>query len=193
VADADMPFAIPPVEDPDPDLQAILANGLAADGKPLTLFTTLAHQPRVLDRVIRLGAAFLYKSTLTARLRELVILRVAWRCGCDYEFGHHTLIGQSAGLTAAEVQLLCQPGIAFEVSEERLALATADALCARAPLPAAVASELRGTWSYAQLIELFTLIGFYQMLAGVITAGGISREPGVPDWPASAGGREGGG
>ena len=45
-------------------------------------------------------------------------------------------------------------------------------------------AELGAVWSHSQLIELFALVGFYGMLAGIVTASGVAREAGIPGWPA---------
>lgn len=38
-----------------------------------------------------------------ARQRELLILRTAWRCRCDYEWGTHLRMGRVARLTDEEI------------------------------------------------------------------------------------------
>lgn len=63
----------------------------------LNIFTTLAHHPKLLKRWMVFGGHVLGKNTLTARDRELLILRAGWRCGCAYEFGQHTVIGHRSG------------------------------------------------------------------------------------------------
>ncbi|MEZ5139270.1 MAG: carboxymuconolactone decarboxylase family protein [Acidimicrobiales bacterium] len=72
----------------------------------LNIFATLARHPKALKRWLVFGSHVLAKSTLPARERELLILRVGWRCGSEYEFGQHTVIGQGVGITAEEVRRL---------------------------------------------------------------------------------------
>ena len=52
---------------------------------PLLLFRTLAHNPRVLTRMIAGG--LLDRGSISLRQRELMILRTTARCGAEYELG----------------------------------------------------------------------------------------------------------
>ena len=75
-------------------------------GDALNIFRTLARHPKLLKRWLVFGSHVLAKSTLSPRERELLILRTGWRCGAEYEFGQHTVIGRDAGLTDAEITAL---------------------------------------------------------------------------------------
>ena len=45
----------------------------------------------------------LFGTTLTARQRELLVLRVASRRGADYEWAQHVVLGHDAGLSTDEI------------------------------------------------------------------------------------------
>src|SRR5215213_3093536 len=75
----------------------------APDGTELNIFSTLARHPRLLKRWSAFGGTLLYAGELSPRERELLILRTAWNCRADYEWGQHRAIGLDAGLTAEEV------------------------------------------------------------------------------------------
>ncbi len=51
------------------------------DGHVLNIYKTLARHPKLLKRWGVFGTHGLYKSTLPARERELLILRTGWLCG----------------------------------------------------------------------------------------------------------------
>ena len=53
---------------------------LLGEQRPLNIFATLAHHPKLLKRWLVFGNHVLAKSTLPARDRELLILRTGWRC-----------------------------------------------------------------------------------------------------------------
>jgi 4-carboxymuconolactone decarboxylase len=175
---------IPPVTDPDPEVAAVLETTKILPGPPLNIFATLAHHPRLLKRFNVLGGLFLGRGLLPARQRELVILRTAWRTRCEYEFGQHVLLGRRAGLADDEIRRLTTadgdwPGddallvrLADEVHETR---DVAD------PLWAALAER----WGQAEILELVALAGFYGMVAGILNAARVQREPGVPGWPGA--------
>ena len=50
---------------------------------------TLAHHPKLARRFLAYNVVLLYASALDDRLRELVILRVAWRTRSSYEWVQH--------------------------------------------------------------------------------------------------------
>ena len=54
---------------------------------PLLLFRTVAHNPRVLQRMMAGG--LLDRGSIPLRCRELMILRTCARCGAEYEWGVH--------------------------------------------------------------------------------------------------------
>ena len=60
---------------------------------------TLAVNELVSKGVGRFSRALLFRGSVDARLRELVILRMGWDCQSVYEFGQHTLFGLDVGLT----------------------------------------------------------------------------------------------
>ena len=68
-------------------------------GRVLNIFATLARHPKLLKRWLVFGDHVLGKSTLSAREREIAILRVGWLCRCEYEWGQHVVIGRMVGLS----------------------------------------------------------------------------------------------
>src|SRR5262249_38132885 len=88
---------IAPLTDPTPEVKELLDKTKIREGPVLNIFATMAHHPRLLKRLNVLGGLFLGRGLLPARERELVILRTAWRTGCVYEFGQHTLLGRREG------------------------------------------------------------------------------------------------
>jgi 4-carboxymuconolactone decarboxylase len=174
-----------PVSDPTPEVADLLAAMPQRDGRPLNVFGTLAHHPRLLKRMNVFGGLFLAHATVPIREREIVILRAAWRAGSLYEFGQHTQIGTEAGLTPGEIAALAganhewQPGDALLVD-------LADQVDAGARVDVATWSALAQGYGTAGAIELVFLAGFYRMLAGFLNTVGVVREAGVPGWPPTS-------
>lgn len=65
---------------------------------------TLARHPALAEAFLTFSGYVMLRSTLPARLIELVTLRIAHRRGCEYERVHHTRSAAKAGLTAAEIE-----------------------------------------------------------------------------------------
>ena len=61
------------------------------------VLSTLVRHPKLTRAYLKFSSYLLYGSTLPPRIREQVILRVAHRRGCTYEWSHHVEIGKEVG------------------------------------------------------------------------------------------------
>jgi alkylhydroperoxidase family enzyme len=176
-----------PISEISADLEPLLAQTVVRDGKPLNIFGVLAHHPKLLDRFNRLGGLLLTRGTVPAREREIVILRVGWRCRAIYEFGQHTLIGRQTGLTDGEIAALAGADDTHQWSDgDRALIALADDLCRDDCASDATWDALRGHWSDQQLVELVVVAGFYRLVSGFLNSMGVQLDDGVPGWPEGA-------
>jgi alkylhydroperoxidase family enzyme len=180
------PPRIQPVTDPTPEQAEELAKGFTIDGKTLNIFGTLAHHPRLMRRFSVLGGAFLQGGLLPEREREIVILRVGYRCASQYEFGQHTLIGRQAGLTDDEIEALGGAGEREWSAEDRALIDFADELCATNDVSDERWAPLAARWNEAELLELVLLAGFYRMVSGFLNTIRVELDPGVPGLPANS-------
>src|SRR5207249_1486652 len=70
--------------------------------EPLNIFTTLVRHPTLVRRWLPFGTMLL-TGEQPPRDRELLILRTAWNCRSEYEWGQHVRIGLAAGLAQEEI------------------------------------------------------------------------------------------
>ncbi|MDQ1424797.1 MAG: hypothetical protein QOD72_2295 [Acidimicrobiaceae bacterium] len=176
-----------PIDEISPELEPLLAKTVVRDGKPLNIFGVLAHHPKLLDRFNRLGGLLLTRGSVPPREREIVILRVGWRCRAIYEFGQHTLIGRQTGLTDAEIAALAGADDTHPWSEgDQALIALADDLCRDDCATDETWKALRPRWSDEQLVELVVCAGFYRMVSGFLNTMGVQLDAGVPGWPDTA-------
>jgi alkylhydroperoxidase family enzyme len=153
---------------------------------PLALFRTLAHNPRVLDR-IRLGG-LLDKGSISLRQRELMILRICALCGAEYEWGVHVKIFQPhTGMSDAQVADTARPRTEATLwqEDENLILALADALHEKSRVDDALYTRLEKSFSAEQRVELVVLAGFYHTISFAIGAFTIENEKDAPRFPIS--------
>lgn len=159
------------------------------EGVPnLNIFRTMVRHPKLADRFNRFGGYFLYKSTLPAREREVVILRTGWRSEAVYEFGQHTVIGRNAGMTDEEIARLATEGTDGWAEGDRDLIDLVDELCATNDVSDGTWARLTARWDEADMIELVLLAGFYRLVSGFLNALRVQLEPGTPGWPAPGGG-----
>src|SRR4051794_38390485 len=162
------------------------AIGMATGGGPAPRFPTLARHRRPFRRWLRFAGALMPGGRLPRAESELLILRVAHNCGCEYEWGHHERLGKSAGLTAEEVERVREGPDAEGWSPRRRALLrAADELHASSrEISDELWPQLRAELSDADLIELCMLVGHYEMLAMTLNSLRVQPDP-LPSGPPS--------
>jgi 4-carboxymuconolactone decarboxylase len=152
-------------------------------GPPLNIFRTLARNEQLFKGFARLGGYLLRDGRLPAREREIVILRVGWRCGSEYEFGQHTVIGLGAGLTREEVARLAGESTDGWSDDDAALLAMADELCRGDVVEDETWAQLSQRWDEADLLELLVLAGYYRLVSGMLNSAGVALEAATPGWP----------
>jgi 4-carboxymuconolactone decarboxylase len=157
--------------------------GLVEGSGGLNIFATLAHHPKALKRWLVFGAHVLAKSTIPARERELLILRTGWRCGCEYEFGQHTVIGRAAGITDDEVRRLTVDGLDGWSDADATWVRAADELVADHRLGDGSWAALSAHLDEKQLIDLVFTVGQYVLVSMALNTFGVELDEGVPGWP----------
>ncbi len=145
--------------------------GVVSGGAPPHVFTTLARHRRLFRRWLWFAGALMPGGLLPREESELVILRAAHNCGCEYEWRHHERLGRLAGLSREEIQRV-RLGSASEGWSQRraLLLAAVDELHRERMISEALWSQLAELLSDRELIELCLLVGHYEMLAMTLNA-----------------------
>jgi NAD(P)-dependent dehydrogenase (short-subunit alcohol dehydrogenase family)/alkylhydroperoxidase family enzyme len=154
----------------------------AGTGRPPNLFSTLARHRRLFRAWLRFAGALMPRGSLPRADTELVILRVAHNCRCEYEWRHHEKLALPAGLSAVDVGRV-KDGAGAEgwSARQSLLLRAADELHEQRELSSRLWSDLRDELTDVEVIELLMLIGHYEMLAMTIASLRIA-----PDEPAAA-------
>ncbi len=139
--------------------------------EPPHLFTTLSRHRKLYRSWLRFAGRLMPRGLLPRRDTELLILRVAHNCGCEYEWRHHEHLGQVSGLSADDVARV-RDGAGAEGWSPRqaLLLRAADELHEAREISDELWEALRGQLTDAELIELCMLVGHYEMLAMTINS-----------------------
>jgi len=113
-------------------------------------------------------------SRLAPDLRELAILRVAWRTHSGYEWSQHHRMGGEVGLSDAQLQAVTTgPGSEVWTPLERALVAAVDEMVDHFAIRDDTWDVLAGEFDEAQLFELLFLIGGYLCLATVLNSIGL--------------------
>ena len=135
-----------------------------------------------------LGAGILGHGLVEPREREIVIHRTCARAGAEYEWGVHVLAyGRPLGLSEQQIAATVHGGAddpAWSPDDGQL-IALADELYDSATVSDALWAELAERYGEEQLLELVVIAGWYRLIAGVINAAGVEREPWAARFPAA--------
>jgi 4-carboxymuconolactone decarboxylase len=177
---------VPPIEK-----VAVRAREAMADGpaNAVNVIATL-HTNRVVNGAFgEFAQTILFKGTVDARLREIVILRMGWNCQAVYEFGQHTLFGRSVGLTDREIYLITRPTAQGAWSAEELALLQmTDDLYTDDCVSDATWAELEQHFDHSAIIEFMFGALTYRLVSGMLNSCGVQLDEGVPGWPTAPAG-----
>lgn len=148
-------------------------------GSNSNVMMTLANHPRLALAQLEFGKYLLVESTLSARQRELLIMRVAWHYHSHYQWAHHLVTVRRMGFTDAEIEALKQgPEDPVWIGDERAFLSGIDQLCEAGRIDNAIWNDLHRTMSRHQLMDMLYSVGFFAMNAWAFSAMGIQLEPG---------------
>jgi alkylhydroperoxidase family enzyme len=150
---------------PEPDAPQ-LTNGIAS----------LLHHPRLAEKFLAFNGQLLWDPVLDPRLRELVVLRVAWRTRAPYEWAQHVKLSQRYGVTSAEVDAIAEGELdGFEPLEATVLRAT-EQLLTHYRIDDETWKQLAAALDEKVLLELIFVVGTYTSLAMVFNGLGIELD-----------------
>jgi 4-carboxymuconolactone decarboxylase len=172
-----------PADEWDDRARASLAGMVAPerrnpDGAGNALATLVRH-PDLTAVYLPFNTYLLEASTLPARIRELVILRVAHVRSCTYEWGHHVDLASQAGISDEEIAAV-QTGSLTDTFDRTL-IAAVDELHAASRIEADTWAALGTRLDDRQRMDLIFTVGGYGVLATALNTFGVELEPETAD------------
>lgn len=155
--------------------------------EPLKLFRTMAHSPRVLQRMF--AGSLLDEGSIAIRDREIIILRTCVRCNSEYEWGVHVALfsGQaklSAPVIAATLAKTLGPS-QLSVRDAML-VSVVDELHDTSTISDGTWAELAAHFTSAQILEIIALTGYYHTISFMTNAVGVDLEAYAPRFSSVA-------
>jgi alkylhydroperoxidase family enzyme len=147
-------------------------------GNLINVYRLLLHAPPLAATWFEHINAVRWKTNLSCRLRELLIIRIALVNRVDYVIAQHVpKLALADGVTLAECDALRDwEGSGLFNQEERSALAYADAMTRDVAVSDEVFAALRAHFDDRVIVELSVLIGTYNMHNRVMQALQIDLE-----------------
>jgi len=174
----------PLVESEWTEEQAKILNASRVSGKLLNVSLTMAHNPRLLERLNAFTRYVLRESTLPERDREILILRIGWLCRSEYEFGQHTRIGLWVGLSAEDIERITKgPDAPGWTPFETTLLKAVDELHADAFITDGTWKALAEVYNEKQLLDLVMTVGQYNLVSMLLNSTGVQLEAGLAGFP----------
>jgi 4-carboxymuconolactone decarboxylase len=149
-------------------------------GTAHNVFKTLLRHPSLMKRWMVFANHVLFKSTLSFRDRELVILRVGYLCEAGYEWAQHEIIGRKAGLDDAEVNTaLAGPSCPGINKIDCLLLTATDELIGNAFIEDTTWNDLLEHFNEKQLVDLIFTVGQYNLVSMALNSLGVQLDEGL--------------
>ena len=166
--------------------QRILSPWKRPGGRVINIFATMANHPKLADKWNSFGLYILRESTLPPREREMLILRIGWLCRSEYEFGQHTVVGKSAGLTDEEIKRITEgpKATGWDPFDASL-LRAVDELYYDAFITDATWNALAERYNQQQLMDVVATVGQYNLVSMFLNSFGVQLDEGVPGFPKS--------
>jgi alkylhydroperoxidase family enzyme len=126
---------------------------------------------------------FVFHGRIDAKLRELTILRVMWRCAQPYEWGNHYRLARQAGCSDEEIVAIRTPGPERDLTRPvALAVQAADEMVDLGHLNEDTLTAVSQLFPEPGLLEEFLyLVAGYRMYASVSASKRETHEG--PTWP----------
>ena len=171
-----------PTDDLGPDAQRLRDELAAKRGTVDGMYLTLLNHPELTRHVSDLGSYLRFGATLPGDVRELVILWVATQLRAGYEWVKHVPTGKEAGLTEETIDDLLAGRTPGGLSPAQLeALNVAGFVLAGHSIPEAIQDATIEHLGVDGILELVILVGFYRMIAGVLSSFDVAMPEGTPD------------
>ena len=146
-------------------------------GTLLKLYRALLHSPSLAESWFQHNNAVRWRTQISGRLREMIIIRIAMLNRAQYIITQHVpKLAAAEGLSEVECAALGDWQNATLFSEsDRAVLAYADAMTRDVTVPDDVYARVREHFNERQTVELTVLVGTYNMQSRVIQA--LQLEP----------------
>jgi alkylhydroperoxidase family enzyme len=182
-----VPLAVPRIEpvvqaQATPEILAMLDP--SGSGRSIAnVYRTFARHPKLYVPRQVLSEYIRTRSTLSPRVREMLILRIGWRCRSAYEWAAHAPAGRRAGLTDDQIRMLARSGYDGWNTADAAIVRAADELFDEDTISDATWQALDAQFDERQLLDVLITTGGYRMVSMVLNTFGVPPEPNSEPFP----------
>lgn len=185
--DVDPSLAAPRIEpvvltQATPEIRAML-DPSGSGRNVAAVYRTFARHPKLYVPRQILSEYIRTRSTLSPRVREMLILRIGWRCQSAYEWAAHAPAGRRAGLTNDQIRMLARSGYEGWSAGDAAIVRAADELFDDDMISDATWNALDDQFDERQLLDVLITTGGYRMVSMVLNTFGVPAEPNSEPFP----------
>jgi uncharacterized peroxidase-related enzyme len=137
----------------------------------------LANSPGLANRVFPLANYFMNESGLNKRYRELAVLMLMKRCGCEYGFVRHISIAKGCGLSQEQIDDVENYATSTRFRpDEKVVLRYADELTRNVRVDDDLYAQATAVVGKEHIIDLTGAIAFWNMMARNLNALQVTLE-----------------
>lgn len=170
---------------PEAAKQAAVDAGIPEMMADLSVFQILLHNPNVATALNGMLHSLLWKGSLDARLRELIIMRLGWATGSVYEWTQHWRVALLLGVDEADLVAVrdWRWSERFGPTEQAVLAATDETIETGTISDATWAACAEALGDPTLLVELVVAIGNWRMFSALLRSLDVPLEDGVASWP----------
>ena len=156
--------------------RAVYDEIMVSRGKVDEAFQVLLPTPELLRRVAHLGSYVRFGSGLSAAVRECIILATARHMGSEFEWADHEPQARAAGVSAETIRSIRDGKLPVQGSiQERAVIQFVHETLRDQNLTDACFQGVQTEFGAAGTAEIAATIGFYSMLANILTVFNVGR------------------
>ena len=165
----------------DAENAPLLVRSLYADGDPGPIASAIALVPELVQPALGFIGAALNPVSLSARAKEIIILRTSVLCACRYCVNAHTVVALDTGLSIDETTILRDPMSVVAGFDDPAERALLEYIAAVADPARAISDEeyqhVAEYWRDYEIVEITLTIGTTLLLNRLCTALRLPSSP----------------
>jgi alkylhydroperoxidase family enzyme len=128
----------------------------------------------------------LFHSTLSGRLREIVVVRVSWLRQAEFEWAQHVKMARTQDVSDEEIDALSGGAETTWSAAEAAAIQATDEICHDRVVSDETWRRLEEHFDRKQVMDLIFTAGAYDMFAMVCNTVGLQLDPGLEGFGVKA-------
>eukprot|EP01134_Creolimax_fragrantissima_P007870 CFRG7870T1 len=134
----------------------------------LNIHRMFAKHPALMRAYWPLREHIVRANSLPPRYHEILILRVAYRTKCRYEWEHHLIRGELVGLTKEEIELVKQERGEWLSRNDNLIIQCADELHANDMLSPKTKQMMTSLFGNEGVLDAIMTVSIYRAMAAIL-------------------------